>query len=269
MPTPQQLGALLRQVREQRPLLHHITNFVTMNDVANATLHLGALPVMAHAAEEVAEMVTHAQALVLNLGTLSPDRLDAMLIAGRKANASGVPIVLDPVGVGATTMRQAASQRVLEDLQISVVRGNAAEIGFLAGASGTEVRGVESVVGADDPIGVSRRLARAQNLVVAMTGPCDIVSDGERAVGVSNGHHWLTTLSGTGCMATAAIAAFRAVEPDGFTATVAALAAYGVAAELAASQARGPASFKVAFFDQLYHLTETQVVEAVCLETYD
>lgn len=256
----QQIGPLLHRVREQRPLLHHITNFVTMNDVANASLHIGATPVMAHAAEEVAEMVSKAQALVLNMGTLTPDRLEAMLIAGRAANASGVPIVLDPVGVGATEMRQAANRRILSELDVALVRGNAAEIGVLAGAGGT-MQGVDSVAGAAAPVDVTRQLAQRHRMTVAMTGERDIVSDGERVVEISNGHIWLTKLSGTGCMATAVVAAMAAVEPDTWLAAVAGLAAYGVAAELAAAEARGPASFKVAFFDQLYHLTEAQVME--------
>ncbi|WP_034426639.1 hydroxyethylthiazole kinase [Candidatus Entotheonella palauensis] len=260
----QQIGPILSRVREQRPLLHHITNFVTMNDVANASLHIGATPVMAHAVEEVAEMVSKAQALVLNMGTLTPDRLEAMLMAGRAANAHRVPIVLDPVGVGATDMRQAANQRILSELDIAVVRGNAAEIGVLAGAGGT-MQGVDSIAGAAAPITVIRQLARAHSMVVVMTGERDLISDGERVAEVANGHIWLTKLSGTGCMATAVVAAMVAVEPDHVVAAVAGLAAYGVAAELAAAEARGPASFKVAFFDQLYHLAENQVTDGARL----
>ncbi len=256
----QDIVTALRRVREERPLLHQITNFVTMNDVANASLCIGALPVMAHAAEEVAEMVTKANVLVLNMGTLTPDRLEAMLIAGRSANRCGVPIVLDPVGVGATDMRQVANQRVLSELDITLVRGNAAEIGVLAGAGGT-MRGVESIAGADDPIAVTRHLAQTHGLVVAMTGEHDIVSDGERVVEVANGHLWLTRFSGSGCMATAVLAAMAAVEPDALVAAVAGLAAYGVAAELAAAEAQGPASFKIAFLDQLYNLTTDDVLQ--------
>ncbi len=256
-----QIGTILRRVREKRPLLHHITNFVTMNDVANASLHIGATPVMAHAAEEVAEMVSKAQALVLNMGTLSPDRLEAMLIAGRAANASGVPVMLDPVGVGTTDMRQVANRRILSELDVALVRGNAAEIGVLAGAGGT-MQGVDSIAGAEAPIAVCRQLAQTNHMTVVMTGERDVVSDGERVVEVANGHIWLTKLSGTGCMATAVVAA---MESDTLMASVAGLAAYGVAAELAAVEARGPASFKVAFFDQLYNLTESQVMDGARL----
>ncbi|GAB4440467.1 MAG: hydroxyethylthiazole kinase [Chloroflexi bacterium OHK40] len=256
------VAAALARVRAEKPLVHHITNLVVMNDTANVTLHVGASPVMAHAAEEVAEMTGLAGALVLNPGTLTPELVDAMLIAGRQANANGTPVVLDPVGVGATTLRTRANTRLLDELQIAVLRGNSAEIGVLSGAGGV-VRGVESAEGVNDPRAVAQRLARERRTVVAITGQRDVVADGTRVLGVDNGHHWLTTLTGTGCMATTVIAAFAAVEPDYLLAAAGALASYGLAAELAAAQARGPASFKVAFFDQLYQLTPEQVASGV------
>lgn len=262
----QQIATAFTRLREERPLIHHITNFVTMNDVANVTLHVGGSPVMAHATEEVAEMASQAQALVLNMGTLTADRLEAMLMAGQRANECGVPVVLDPVGVGATQMRQRANRRVLAELKIAVVRGNPAEIGFLAGADGS-IKGVESVAEVTEPMAIARSLAQTQDTVVAMTGASDIISDGEHVVRVENGHEWLTTLTGTGCMATAVIAAFAAVEAEALVAAVAGLVVYGVAAELAAPQAQGPASFKVALFDQLYQLTATQVVDAARLQS--
>jgi hydroxyethylthiazole kinase len=253
-----QIAAALARIREQKPLIHHITNFVVMNDTANVTLHVGALPVMAHAAEEVAEMVTQAGALVLNAGTLTPARVESMLIAGRKANELGVPIVLDPVGAGATTLRTQANLRLLGELQIAVVRGNAGEIGTLS-SSGGLVKGVESVKGVDDPAAVAQSMARARETVVAVTGKRDIVSDGRRILGVDNGHEWLQANTGTGCMATTLIAAFAAVERDYLVAAAGGLACLGLAAELAARKAQGPASFKVALFDQLYHLTPAQL----------
>ncbi len=251
-------AAALARMREQKPLLHHITNLVVMNDTANVTLHLGALPVMAHAAEEVAEMVAMAGALVLNPGTLTPAWIDSMLIAGRRANELGIPIVLDPVGAGATTLRTRTNLRLLDELRIAVVRGNAGEIGALSGAGGA-VKGVESIGGLHDPVAVARAMAQARGTVVAITGQRDIISDGARVLGVDNGHRWLTTLTGTGCMATTAIAACAAVERDHLLAAAYGLAIYGLAAELAAAHARGPASFKVAFLDQLYNLTPEQL----------
>lgn len=248
----------LGRARKEKPLIHHITNLVVMTDTANVTLHMGALPVMAHAPEEVAEMVAIASALVLNPGTLTTELIESMLSAGRRANRSGIPIVLDPVGAGATRMRTQMNERLLDELAITVIRGNAGEIGTLAGAGGT-VKGVESVAGAGDPVAVTRQLARARKTVVAITGQRDIISDGERVLGVDNGHYLLQTLTGTGCMATTAVAIFAAVERDPLIAAAGALASYGLAAELAAAEARGPASFKTAFFDQLYSLTPEQV----------
>jgi len=254
----ERIAALREQVRQRRPLIHHITNFVVMNDTANVTLHIGGLPVMAHDREEVAEMVTAAGALVLNVGTLSPDWIEAMLIAGRRANELGIPIVLDPVGAGATTLRTTSNRRLLEELRIAIVRGNSGEIGALAGMGGV-VKGVEAVVEADDPLAAAQALARQYQTVVAVTGRRDIVTDGTRVFMVDNGHEWLKTLTGTGCSATTVIAAFAAVERDYPLAAAAALACFGLAAEIAAPAARGPASFKVAFYDAIYHLSADQI----------
>jgi hydroxyethylthiazole kinase len=254
----ERIAVLREQVRQQRPLIHHITNFVVMNDTANVTLHIGGLPVMAHDRAEVAEMVTAAGALVLNVGTLSPDWIEAMLIAGRRANELGIPIVLDPVGAGATTLRTTSNRRLLEELQISIVRGNSGEIGALAGMGGV-VKGVETVVEVDNPLAAAQALARQYQTVVAVTGRRDIVTDGTRVFMVDNGHEWLKTLTGTGCSATTVIAAFAAVERDYPLAAAAALACFGLAAEIAAPAARGPASFKVAFYDAIYHLSADQI----------
>lgn len=248
---------LLVKLRQARPLVHHITNFVVMNDTANVTLHIGALPVMAHAREEVAEMVASAGALILNLGTPTPERIESMLIAGRKAKELGVPIVLDPVGAGATALRTESAWRLLEELDIAMVRGNLGEMSALVGLGG-QVKGVESISGGD-PVKVAHRMARRWRLTAAITGKRDIISDGGRTIGVDNGHEWLTAVTGSGCMATAVIAAFTAVEPDPLLAATAGLVCFGLAAELAAEKARGPASFKVALFDALYNLTPEQV----------
>jgi hydroxyethylthiazole kinase len=244
-------GASLAALRERRPLVHQITNYVVMNETANATLALGALPVMAHAVEEVEEMVGLASALVLNIGTLSPQWVEAMLLAGRAANAGGVPIVLDPVGAGATRYRTETAKRLLHELEIAVVRGNAGEVANLVGRP-AEVRGVESV-GASVS---AREAARALGVVVAVTGPVDQVSDGDITHLVDNGHELLAAVSGTGCMATAITGCFLAVKPHApLEAGVEALAAFGVAAEDAAQGARGPGTFHAALYDALASLT--------------
>jgi hydroxyethylthiazole kinase len=251
-------GQALERIRQAHPLVHHITNFVVMNDTANATLHVGALPVMAHAIEEVAEMVDLAGALVLNPGTLTPEWVRSMLAAGQRANERGVPVVLDPVGAGATRLRTNSNLQLLSELHIAVLRGNAGEVGALAGVR-TEVRGVESVRGPDDVVGVARAMARRHRAVIAITGQRDIISDGDRVLGVDNGHAWLTTITGTGCMSTTMVAAFCAVEQDYLFAAAYGLACFGLAGELAAREARGPASFKVALLDQLYNLTPQEL----------
>jgi hydroxyethylthiazole kinase len=254
-------AAILTRVREQKPLVHHITNMVVMNDTANATIQLGGLPVMAHAVREMAEMSSAAGALILNIGTLTPDQIDAMLLAGKQANQQGTPIILDPVGAGATTLRTEAAHTLLRNLSIQIIRGNAGEIGAVSGMGGT-MRGVESIGSDASADEMARHTARTHNAIVAITGKRDIVSDGTRTLGVDNGHRWLTTLTGTGCMATTAIATFAAVARDDYLAAAAsALAAYGLAAELAADHARGPGTFRAAFLDALYHLTPEQVAE--------
>ena len=243
-------GATLAVVRERRPLVHNITNYVVMNETANAILALGALPVMAHARDEVAEMVGLAGALVLNIGTLSEQWIEAMVLAGRSANERGVAIVLDPVGAGATAYRTETAKRLLDELDVAVLRGNAGEVATLVGVE-AEVRGVESVGAGGDPAALAREAARTLGLVASVTGPVDHVSDGERAAAVANGHPLLASITGTGCMSTAMTGCFLAGKDDPFEAAVEALVAFGVAGEDAAVGARGPGSFHVALYDAL------------------
>jgi hydroxyethylthiazole kinase len=246
---------VIAKVRSQRPLIHHITNFVVMNATANITLCIGALPVMAHAPEEVEEMVDAASALLLNLGTLWPAQVEAMLVAGRRANHRGIPIILDPVGAGATRLRTASAHRLLEELSIAIVRGNLAEIASLAGLDAT-IRGVESVDSKGDATAAASQLAEKFGCVAAVTGKVDVITDGVRLFRVENGHPLMATVTGTGCMASSVVAACAAVEKDTVLATVAALAAYGLAGELAAKTAQGPGTFQVHLFDAVTGLTE-------------
>ena len=244
-------GATLRELRARRPLVHQITNYVVMNETANATLALGALPVMAHAPQEVEEMAAAAGALVLNIGTLSNDWVDAMLLAGKATRA---PIVLDPVGAGATRYRTATAGRLLDELDIAVVRGNAAEVATLAGRE-AEIRGVESMGTDDSSAELAREAARTLGTVVSVTGPTDHVSDGERVIAIQNGHELLGTVSGTGCMSTAVTGAFLAAKPaEPLEAAAEALVAFGVAGEDAAREAKGPGTFHAALYDALYNL---------------
>jgi hydroxyethylthiazole kinase len=244
-------GATLRVLRELKPLVHQITNYVVMNETANATLALGALPVMAHAPEEVEEMVALAGALVLNIGTLSPHWVDAMLAAGKGANSQGTPVVLDPVGAGATSYRTETTRRILDEVDVTVLRGNAGEVATLVGME-VEVRGVESIGAGDEPAELARAAAAALGVVASVTGPVDHVSDGETVLAVANGHELLATVTGTGCMSSAMTGSFLGAKPDEPLAAAAeALATFGVAAEDAARDARGPGSFHVNLYDAL------------------
>jgi hydroxyethylthiazole kinase len=247
-------GATLAQMRAAKPLVHQITNYVVMNETANATLALGALPVMAHAREEVEEMVGLAGALVINIGTLSPHWVEAMLAAGRAANARGIPVVVDPVGAGATAYRTETSKRLLDEVDVTVLRGNAGEIATLVGVD-AEVRGVESMGAVGDPADLARAAARTLGVVASVTGAVDHVSDGEQVLRVANGHELLATVTGTGCMSTAITGCFAAAKPDApLEAAAEALAAFGVAGEEAARDARGPGTFHAALYDALYNL---------------
>jgi hydroxyethylthiazole kinase len=244
-------GQTLRELRERKPLVHQITNYVVMNETANATLALGALPVMAHAREEVEEMVALAGALVLNIGTLSPHWIEAMLLAGKTANEHGVPVVLDPVGAGATRFRTEAASRLLDEVKVAVLRGNQGEIATLVGVQ-AEVRGVESIAAAGEPAELARAAARKLGLVAAVTGPVDHVSDGDRVLAIANGHELLAAVTGTGCMSSAVTGCFLAVARDRpLEAAASALAAFGVAGEDAARDAKGPGSFHVGLYDAL------------------
>jgi hydroxyethylthiazole kinase len=247
-------GADLGAIRERKPLVHQITNYVVMNETANATLALGALPVMAHALEEVEEMASAAGALVLNIGTLSPPWVDAMVAAGRAANAAGAPVVLDPVGAGATSYRSETAKRLVDEVELAVVRGNAAEIATLAGRE-AEIRGVESLATRETAAQLAREAARATGAVVAVTGAVDHVSDGGRVVAVANGHPLLASITGSGCMSTAVTGCFLAVRADAPLAAAAeALVTFGVAGEDAAREAKGPGSFHAGLYDALHEL---------------
>ena len=245
-----QISEVFASVREKRPLVHHITNYVTVNDCANITISAGAAPVMADAPEEVCEMVTFAGALVLNIGTLNKGQIESMLLAGGMANDRQIPIVLDPVGAGATRFRTESAQRLLDELKITILKGNAGEIGILAGAEAF-VRGVDSQGVTGDPSRIAQNFAKESGVTVVISGPTDIVTDGRRILLVENGHPMMGSISGTGCMAASVTGAFAAVTDDTVIASAAALAAFGIAGERAAAGARGPYSFKTALFDQM------------------
>ena len=241
-------GEYLRRVRERKPLVHHITNVVTVSDCANATLFVGALPVMANSPLEARDMCALAQALVLNIGTLHQEQVEAMLLAGEQANQQGIPIVLDPVGAGATPYRTATALHLAKQLRLAVIKGNAGEIATLAGES-AEVRGVESGQVAE-VIRPARALSASTGAVVAVTGAEDLVVWGEELVRITGGSPRLRTFVGSGCVAASLVGCFVGASPgQPFEATAAALTCYRRAAARAAALApAGP----VAYRDQVY-----------------
>jgi hydroxyethylthiazole kinase len=243
----------LAAVREQRVLVHSLTNYVVMNSTANALLAAGASPVMAHAQEEVEEMAGLAGAVVLNIGTLSPPWITAMRLAGAAANRRGAPVVLDPVGSGATAFRTSTARQLAHHLSIAVVRGNPSEIMSVAGLDAV-TKGVDAAHDVDEASKIATELARRLGTVVAITGEVDLITDGGAVYRVEAGHELMGRVTGTGCTATVLVAAFCAVENDYAAAAAGALAYFGVAGELAADHARGPGSYQVALLDALDRL---------------
>lgn len=258
----------LAAVRDKRPLVHNITNFVVMNFTANALLAMGASPVMAHAAGEVEEMVSLAGALVLNIGTLTEEWVESMIRAGRKAFACKIPVVLDPVGSGATTLRTRSARRIIAEARPTVVRGNASEVLSLTDAS-SRTRGVDSAHSVGAATAAARSLALELGATLAITGPEDLVTDGTRVIRITNGHPLMARVTGTGCAATVIIGAFLAVDPDPVSATATALAYFGLAGEVAARHAAAPGSFMIQMLDALYTITPEQLEEECRIEESD
>lgn len=250
----------LGTIRERKPLIHNITNYVVMNYTANALLACGASPVMAHAREEVEEMVSFAGALVLNIGTLTPYWIDSMVRAGKRANEVNVPIILDPVGSGATTLRTESAKRLINEVKIHVIRGNASEVLSLA-REGSRTKGVDSIHSVDAAADAAVVLSRELNTTLAITGEVDLVTDGRRTLKVFNGHQLMGYVTGTGCTATVIIGAFLSVDGDPVEAAGTALAYFGLAGEKAASKAQAPGSFQIALLDALYTIDQQQLKE--------
>ena len=240
----------LAQIRGKKPLIHNITNYVVMNSTANTLLSLGASPVMAHAIEEVEELSAIAGALVLNIGTLSRPWIDAMFKAAAAARAHHVPIVLDPVGAGATALRTATARELLRTVKPEVVRGNPSEILALGGGD-FRAKGVDSLHTVGQARASAVDLALNFGITVAVTGAEDFVTDGRRAARIANGHPLMARVTGTGCAATAVTGAFLAVESDAFVAAALALVVFGIAGELAARGNPRPGTYQVQLLDAL------------------
>ncbi|GED28585.1 hydroxyethylthiazole kinase [Brevibacillus agri] len=254
------IGKLLETVRKRNPLVHNITNVVVTNFTANGLLALGASPVMAYAEQEVADMAKIAGALVLNMGTLNEREVEAMLIAGSSANRHQVPVLFDPVGAGATPYRTETAQKIVRELDVTLIRGNAAEIANVIGEA-WEIKGVDAGEAGGDVATLAKAAAQKLKTVVAITGKVDVIADGSRVYAIHNGHPILTKVTGTGCLLTSVMGAFAAVEKDTLLAGAAALVTYGVAAQLAAQKTadEGPGSFQIQFLNALSAVTADDV----------
>jgi len=268
--SPSDVWSDVLAVRERSPLVHSITNLVVINFNANVLLASGASPVMAHAHEEVTDMVGIAQALVLNIGTLDPYWIESMRLALVAAAKRGIPVVLDPVGAGATPYRNQSIELLLATASPTVIRGNGSEIMSVAG-SAVQTRGVDSSAGANDALGAAQALVQRTGGVVCVSGETDHVLDQQqRAARLSNGHVWMTKITGVGCSATALIGAFCAVQPDAWRATVSAMAYLGVVGEVAAEKAiakgQGVGSMQAGLLDELQLLDQATFTQRLRME---
>lgn len=250
----------LAAIRSKKPMIHHITNTVVMNFTANVTLCLGAAPVMAPCIEESPEMVRFAGALLLNIGTLDPGLVKSMLAAGKVANELGIPIIFDPVGAGATGLRTDSAKTVTDELEISIIRGNAGEVLALSGAGG-KVRGVDSMDSVENRIDLISSFAAESGSVIAVTGVSDIVTDGNRTSRINNGHSMMGRVTGTGCSASTSVACFAGAMEDPFHAALGGLVAIGIAGENAADACTGPGTFVPCFLDALSNL-DREIIES-------
>lgn len=255
----------LQRIRAEAPLVHNITNYVVMNTTANALLAIGASPVMAHAIEEVEEMAGIARALVINIGTLSAAWIEAMVKAGRKARQKGVPVILDPVGAGATLLRTDTAQRLLREAQPAIIRGNASEIRALLYAE-YATKGVDSRHASEEALEAARVLSEHCHCVVSVSGETDLIVSDRSVIRVLNGHPMMPRVTGFGCTATALTGAFAAVNPSPLRAAAHAMAVMGIAGEIAAEHSPGPGSLQVNFLDALFRLGEADILRRLRME---
>ncbi|MET3291757.1 UNVERIFIED_CONTAM: hydroxyethylthiazole kinase [Brevibacillus sp. OAP136] len=255
-------GDALALVRQKRPVLHHIMNQVTMSFVANGVLALGGRPMMARHPDEAAEAASKADGLVLNLGTPTPETIEAMLLAGKAARVKGIPIVFDPVGVGLSAMRGDAATRILEELHPTAICGNAAELSYLLTRE-WHGKGIDAAAPVSDPVEIAVQVARRYRCLAVLTGKTDVICGGRLIATSGHGDEWLTLVTGTGCLATSIVALFLAAihsaeagsKPHAsWEASIAAVCTLGIAAEEARLAAAGPGKFQQELLDQLYTL---------------
>jgi len=251
----------LKKIRENSPLVQNITNYVVMNNTANALLALGASPIMSHAHKESEDMIKIVQALVVNIGTLDDYWVKSMLLSAGKAHEMNIPWVLDPVGAGATPFRNETLTQLVA-FYPTVIRGNASEILAMA-KERIASKGVDSTNTSQEALEAGKRLSVITHSVVCISGEVDYITDGNRVAEIANGDPLMAKVTGMGCTASALIGAFLGVDKDPFQATLSAMAIMGVAGEIAAHKSQGPGTLQLYFYDALYNLTETQLTDSL------
>lgn len=254
----------LQLVRKKSPLVHNITNYVAMNNSANALLAIGASPVMAHSVDEVADMVGIASSLVINIGTLDADWVDGMLIAGKAALAKKIPVIFDPVGAGATPYRSIICSKIIAECKPSVIRGNASEIIALSNAN-KKTKGVDSTISSDKALNSAKELALTWNTTVVISGDTDYITDGKRVETVKNGNPMMAKVTGMGCTASSMVGAFTAVNSNYVEASTHAMMIMGICGEIAARSSKGNGSLQVNFLDTLCAIDEKIIQENIRL----
>lgn len=254
----------LEKVRRKKPLIHHITNYVTANGCANITLAVGASPIMADDIEEAEDIVSISSALVLNIGTLNERTVESIIAAGKKANFLKIPVVFDPVGAGASPYRNRTTQRLLDEVQLSVIRGNISEIGFIAGAGGT-AKGVDAseddiAAGSEAGSVIAKAAAKKLGCIVAVTGPMDVITDGSRVIFIRNGTKLLSCVTGTGCMCTSLVGAYCGAASDYLAAAAGGVLTMGIAGEIAAEYSGGGyGAFQIGVIDAVSVLNAEEI----------
>ncbi|WP_353095172.1 hydroxyethylthiazole kinase [Tissierella praeacuta] len=255
---------LFNEIRVKTPLVHNITNYVTVNDCANAILAIGASPIMADDVAEVEEIVSISSSLVINIGTLNQRTITSMIMAGKKANELHIPVVLDPVGAGASSLRNKTTQKILSQVKIDVIRGNLSEISFVAGLN-VSTKGVDTAKADEknDAVKIAKLVANKYSCVVGITGEVDVISDGIRIAKIANGHKLLSKVTGTGCMTSALVGSFCGITKDYYTAAVAGITAMGIAGEVSFEKYKeiGKGSFHIGIIDALSNMNKTYFSE--------
>ncbi len=264
-----EVGNLLENIKKKKPLVHSITNYVTATDCANIILAIGGSPTMADFSKEVEAISSIASAVVLNMGIINDDMVEAMIIAGKKANECGIPVIFDPVGAGVAPYRNSVAQRLLKEVKMNIIRGNISEIKFISGISsvtkGVDASESDMNMTNDDKVSVAKNLAKKLNCTVAITGAQDIISDGERNVILSNGSKMLANVTGTGCMTSALCGAYAGSTNDYFIAAIGAVLSMSISGEISEEKNKniGLGSFHVGIMDAISNLTAEIIKEKV------